>query len=98
MYNRETHNTAYTHPSRCQKCGKPFIYVGDPLTDEELHNIICTCSEKDKSSYVQGWYCPKCGRVNAPWVSTCPCGPTTITIHSNTTNITEDEIKKALDK
>ena len=21
----------------------------------------------------QGWICPRCGRVNAPWVMTCPC-------------------------
>ena len=24
-------------------------------------------------SYQQGWVCPKCGRVNAPWMGTCPC-------------------------
>ena len=21
----------------------------------------------------QGWICPKCGRVNAPWLPTCGC-------------------------
>jgi hypothetical protein len=21
----------------------------------------------------QAWQCPRCGRVNAPWVSECPC-------------------------
>ena len=22
----------------------------------------------------QGWFCPACRRINAPWVETCPCG------------------------
>ena len=26
-----------------------------------------------KSAILQGWECPKCGRVNSPTMGTCPC-------------------------
>ena len=34
----------------------------------------------------QGWICPKCGRVNAPWLPTCDCvrSQTSGTIRTNT--------------
>lgn len=31
----------------------------------------------------QGWQCGVCGRVNAPHVAQCPCGPSKYTISSN---------------
>ena len=31
----------------------------------------------------QGWVCPKCGRVNAPWMGTCPCFADKNTIRYN---------------
>lgn len=40
--------------SYCDKCKKPFAYIGDPLPKEVLREILCTCNiEKIK--------CPKCG-------------------------------------
>ena len=43
----------------------------------------------------QGWVCPICGNVNAPWVASCPCGgnpQTRITTSSGT------DYKKEKDK
>jgi len=30
-----------------------------------------------------GWQCPKCGRGNAPWQPTCPCGPTSMQCYAD---------------
>ena len=34
----------------------------------------------------QGWVCPKCGRVNAPWKGTCDC-------YKDTNTVTTDKIE-----
>ena len=31
-----------------------------------------------------GWVCPRCGRVNAPWVSSCCQPPPVVTCHPST--------------
>ena len=40
------------------------------------------------SSYTseKGWECPRCGRINAPWVRQCDCSPSTSTWDKITIN------------
>lgn len=34
----------------------------------------------ENNPYIQqGWQCPKCLRINAPWVLQCPCSNKTFT-------------------
>lgn len=35
----------------------------------------------------EGWICPKCGKVHAPWVPSCECSNNTITISTNNTSV-----------
>ena len=32
----------------------------------------------------KGWECPRCGRINAPWVRQCDCSPSTSTLNKIT--------------
>ena len=34
----------------------------------------------------QGWECPRCGRINAPWVRQCDCSRSNLTITSDWVN------------
>ena len=43
----------------------------------------------------QGWICPKCGRVNAPWLPTCGCTTPTFTADGITYLNVKECIKKA---
>lgn len=64
----------------CPACGGPMTTGG------LVHQYWCPRAEhnkvnlpKSQVALPQGWVCPKCGNVYAPWVVMCPlCGPKTI--------------------
>ena len=41
--------------------------------------------DKNYSYAPQGWICPRCGRVNAPFMPCCSCGDVPITVSSTQT-------------
>jgi hypothetical protein len=56
-----------------------------PSTDGIVNHWINCPLRASKREGPLGWICPKCGRGNAPWVGTCPCGPIISTTGSNNT-------------
>jgi hypothetical protein len=69
----------------CPKCGKLYLWVGDRFGDPMP---VCGCPKELESGATsenvpapgQGWMCPGCGRVYAPWVYKCEhCGPKIVT-------------------
>lgn len=42
----------------------------------------------------KGWECPRCGRINAPWVRQCDCSKDNWTINWNDTTKDDDWWKK----
>ena len=51
-------------------CGKAWV-----LGTVRCQNCPLTLPQPPWTSPNVGWQCPKCGRGNAPFVHTCPCGP-----------------------
>ena len=85
----------------CQKCGK-FLY---PREDSTAAACTCPPEPEPPKQYAQGWVCPICGRVSAPWASSCPCwmdrikttyGNTT-TVMTGSSNITNQDVDELTD-
>jgi ssDNA-binding Zn-finger/Zn-ribbon topoisomerase 1 len=59
----------------CEKCGKPFIYIGDTPYGGFIKGTepYCTCGVKKQMASMYGWICPKCGAGLSPLTTMCPC-------------------------
>lgn len=53
-------------------------YIGDWPSSPKITDPLPNYPELDRGNMNYGWICPKCGRVLAPHVSSCPnCSPAT---------------------
>ena len=76
--------------SDCVKCGRPLDTTGncdcwDYSSGFNIGKIEFTPSPQ------QGWECPRCRTIHAPWVSECLCQPPVGTSTEGDTSITEDK-------
>lgn len=55
------------------KTNKPLKYKTTtvPIPNEQIE--VTPKYPEPTPNYQQGWVCPKCGRVLAPWVGSCFC-------------------------
>jgi hypothetical protein len=70
----------------CQRCGKYKRTMESQKWITDAERCSCPPETTAVTPYAQGWVCPKCGRVNAPWVSCCPCWtPQTFSVNTSAT-------------
>ena len=53
------------------------VQTGDTITGTSTNTSYINSNHSYKSE--KGWECPRCGRINAPWVRQCDCSPSTYT-------------------
>lgn len=53
------------------------VYVGDPTVGKSASASTSTTASQWQTctheKAERGWECPRCGRINAPWVRSCDC-------------------------
>lgn len=84
---------------QCIRCGKEMtsttegsyycsdckLHVNDLVYREPIKKLEDIPSQNN--SLKEGWICPRCGRVLAPWKSECRCYYESLKIKSNTGDI-----------
>lgn len=46
-------------------------------TNTNTDTSTTSYTQASSPSIQDGWRCPRCGRINAPWVRQCDCSPST---------------------
>ena len=49
------------------------VQVGDSTTSTSTSTTTSQWQTYNNYKAEQGWECPRCGRINAPWVRQCDC-------------------------
>ena len=68
-----------------------YCYIcGDPLVTGDNTSGMCSrCEQASKNgvgnAVPEGWECPRCGRISAPWMPYCDCSKTVEAEYSNKT-------------
>ena len=85
----ETNTATTLDNTTCPKCYKPYYYIGDPIGD--ISNLICACgtgpgmflpkNKYDMPSF--GWECPRCHKINSPFMQQCSCPSPTFTMQTS---------------
>ena len=76
---------------QCPKCGREFNTTSGKCANWECNNADVYIPYV-KTGKVQGWQCPICKAVYAPWVQSCECAKA-----EPVGNVTKDQMDKHLE-
>ena len=70
------------------------VQTGEPVIGTSTSTNTTYTYNNPSYSAEKGWECPRCGRVNAPWVRQCDCSKNNWSINWNDTTKDDDWWKK----